>query len=61
MQIVFSHGNRVVNKCDGLLDFRLLDWFTTAYMAAVGTISCKEGSSCQFDPAGMALDCREDY
>lgn len=41
VQTVFSNGNRIVNKFNGLLNFRLFDWLTTAYIAAVATISVK--------------------
>ena len=38
---VFSNGNRIVNKFNGLLNFRFFDWLTIAYIAAVATISVK--------------------
>ena len=39
--MVFNNTDRVVNKFNGLLNFRFFDWLTTAYIAAVATISVK--------------------
>jgi len=41
VQTVFSNGNRIVNKFNGLLNFRFFDWLTTAYIATVATINVK--------------------
>lgn len=41
VQTVFSDTDRFVNKFNGLLNFGIFDWLTTAYITAVATISVK--------------------